>query len=100
MMKGDWMMNAESLDRSENRLPWCTDWHRYDTPTVLRRHGREFLERFWREGDGSSLKRLYRHPSMSQHIVTLSGVEPLEHGEPLRVRVDVHVTLGDRHEDR
>ena len=36
-------MNA--IDQSSNRLPCHTDWHRYDSPTVLRRHGRSFLER-------------------------------------------------------
>lgn len=33
-------MNA--IDQSSNRIPCHTDWHRYDSPTVLRRHGRVF----------------------------------------------------------
>ena len=41
-------MNA--IDQSLNRLPCHTDWRRYDSPTVLRRHGRSFLERSWKPG--------------------------------------------------
>ena len=41
-------MNA--IDQSSNRIPCHTDWHRYDSPTVLRRHGRSFLERSWKPG--------------------------------------------------
>jgi len=36
-------MNA--IDQSLKRMPCHTDWRRYDSPTVLRRHGRGFLER-------------------------------------------------------
>ena len=39
-----------TLDQSSNRIPCHTDWHRYDSPTVLRRHGRGFLERSWKLG--------------------------------------------------
>lgn len=39
-------MNA--IDQSFNRSPCSTDWRRYDSPTVLRRHGRDFLERTWK----------------------------------------------------
>ncbi|PPD46937.1 MAG: hypothetical protein CTY16_08335 [Methylobacter sp.] len=39
-------MNA--IDQSLNRIPCHTDWHRYDSPTVIRRHGRSFLERSWK----------------------------------------------------
>lgn len=38
-------MNA--INQSSNRIPSHTDWQRYDSPTVLRRHGRSFLERTW-----------------------------------------------------
>ncbi|MFA5920795.1 MAG: hypothetical protein WC856_05835 [Methylococcaceae bacterium] len=41
-------MNA--INQSPNRIPCHTDWHRYDSPTVLRRHGRGFLERSWKPG--------------------------------------------------
>jgi hypothetical protein len=39
-----------TLDQSSNRIPYYTDWHRYDSATVLRRHSRGFLERFWKLG--------------------------------------------------
>ena len=41
-------MNA--INQSSNRIPCHTDWHRYDSPTVFRRHGRDFLERSWKTG--------------------------------------------------
>ena len=41
-------MNA--INQSSNRIPCHTDWHRYDSPTVFRRHGRDFLERSWKVG--------------------------------------------------
>jgi len=44
-------MNTQpAIDFACNRLPYHTDWQRYDSPTVLRRHGREFLERTWGQG--------------------------------------------------
>lgn len=48
-------MNA--IDQSSNRLPIHTDWQRYDSPTVLRRHGLGFLERSeqLRHAEGSAL---------------------------------------------
>jgi len=43
-------MSSEKYEKSTNQLPLSTDWHRYDCPTVLRHHGPEYLERFWRDG--------------------------------------------------
>ena len=37
-----------TIEQAFNRSPCDTDWRRYDTPTVLRRHGRGFLERTWK----------------------------------------------------
>ena len=37
-----------TIEQAFNRSPCHTDWWRYDTPTVLRRHGRGFLERSWK----------------------------------------------------
>ena len=37
-----------TLDPAFNCSPCCTDWRRYDSPTVLRRQGRGFLERSWK----------------------------------------------------
>jgi hypothetical protein len=41
--------------QSRNPLPWSQDWHRYDAPAVIRKHGREFLERLWRESQPPAL---------------------------------------------
>ncbi len=35
------------MNKSPNLLPSHTEWQRYESPTVLRKHGREYLERFW-----------------------------------------------------
>ncbi len=35
------------MNKSPNLLPPHTEWQRYESPTVLRKHGREYLERFW-----------------------------------------------------
>lgn len=36
------------ITKSPNQLSHSEDWSRYDSPTVVRRHGREFLERTWK----------------------------------------------------
>ena len=82
-------MTTETHDKSENLLPWCTDWHRYDTPTVLRRHGREYLERFWRERDTKSSCGL---SPIVEHLATLQSGEIIQNGEPLSLRVELHLT--------
>jgi len=76
-------------DKSENRLPWCTDWHRYDTPTVFRKHGREYLERFWRENEVNPSRRL---KPVVEHLTTLQGGEIIQNGEPMSLRVELHLT--------
>lgn len=45
-------MNHDTLTKSPNRLPLHTDWARYETPAVVRKHGRQFLERFWAHQEG------------------------------------------------
>jgi hypothetical protein len=40
-------MNHDTLTKSPNQVPLHTDWARYETPAVVRKHGRQFLERFW-----------------------------------------------------
>jgi len=58
-------MNDSNITKSANRLPLHTDWERYETPAALRKHGRQFLERIWRqlEGErpGSGLERIAHH---------------------------------------
>ena len=39
-----------TIEPTFNWSPCCTDWRRYDSPTVLRRLGRDFLERSWTPG--------------------------------------------------
>lgn len=82
-------MNPELFDKSENRLPWSTDWHRYDTPTVLRRQGREYLERFWRNSDSQPSRRLR---PVVEHLATLHGGEIIQDGEPMSIRLELHLT--------
>jgi hypothetical protein len=58
-------MNDSHITKSANRLPLHTDWERYETPAAVRKHGRQFLERIWRqlEGErpGSDLERIAQH---------------------------------------
>jgi hypothetical protein len=37
-----------------NQLPLHTDWARYEAPAVVRKHGRQFLERLWDHMEGES----------------------------------------------
>jgi hypothetical protein len=47
------------MNKSPNLLPSHTDWQRYESPAVLRKHGREYLERFWAPSNGeTALERL------------------------------------------
>jgi hypothetical protein len=82
-------MNSVNPDKSENRLPCFTDWHRYDTPTVLRKHGREYLERFWRDSESRPPQRL---TPVVEHLATLQGGEIIQNGEPMSLRVELHLT--------
>jgi hypothetical protein len=41
------VMNDENITKSANRLPLPTYWEGYETPAVVRKHGRQFLERLW-----------------------------------------------------
>ena len=86
-------MNALTPDKSENRLPCCTDWHRYDTPTVLRKHGREYLERFWRESDSRSGRR---PEPVVEHLATLQGGDIILNNEPMSLTVELHLTRRTR----
>jgi hypothetical protein len=70
-------MNA--IDQSFNRIPCHTDWQRYDSPTVIRRHGRSFLERAWKpEGTVKNTAKLSKNQlhslveSYGGHCVTTS----------------------------
>lgn len=58
-------MNENNMTKSPNRLPLHTDWERYETPAVVRKHGRQFLERLWTQMEGevypSGIERIARH---------------------------------------
>ena len=40
------------MNKSPNLLPPHTEWQRYESPAVLRKHGREYLERLWSPATG------------------------------------------------
>jgi hypothetical protein len=52
-------MKEDTITKSANQMPLHTDWHRYETPAVVRKHGRQFLERIWSNMEG------HNHPSGS-----------------------------------
>jgi len=58
-------MNNSNYIKSANRLPLHTDWERYETPAAVRKHGRQFLERIWRQLEGErpqpGLERIAQH---------------------------------------
>ena len=69
------------MNKSANLLPPHTEWQRYESPAVLRKHGREYLDEVYREPftgnkDGRNYsvngpwqthtKRFLRHKSMIQ----------------------------------
>jgi hypothetical protein len=65
-------MNA--IDQSSNRIPCHTDWHRYDSPTVLRRHGRGFLERSWKARDRRQITQSrYPKPSCTAWLKAMAA---------------------------
>ena len=54
------------MNKSPNLLPPHTEWQRYESPAVLRKHGREYLERFWSPATGeksleAAINRLARN---------------------------------------
>ncbi|WP_082877620.1 hypothetical protein [Methylomonas koyamae] len=65
-------MNA--IDQSLNRLPCHTDWQRYDSPTVLRRHGRGFLERLWRPQSIGPDPQSLSQPELNSLVESFGGI--------------------------
>ena len=65
-------MNA--IDQSLNRLPCHTDWRRYDSPTVIRRHGRGFLERLWRPQGNEPNPQTLSQPELTSLAESFGGV--------------------------
>jgi len=65
-------MNA--IDQSLNRLPCHTDWQRYDSPTVLRRHGRGFLERLWQPQSIGPDPQSLSQPELNSLVESFGGI--------------------------
>lgn len=85
-------MYSQELEKSHNPFPGSSDWHRYDTPTVLRKYGRGYMERFWRND------RAKCHPARSvlpEQLATLDGGTLMIAGEPLQLRVELHLLRRD-----
>lgn len=107
-------MNDSHITKSANRLPLHTDWERYETPAAVRKHGRQFLERIWRqlEGErpGSNVERIARHfgaRSFESEDATLLFFEDVEQAagcarllrqteEALTIEVQLSVQKRDR----
>ena len=53
-----------------NPSPHYTNWQLYDSPTVLRRQGRGFLERFWKPDQLNPLNQ-EQYPLSKQELETL-----------------------------
>ena len=71
-------MKEDNITKSANQIPYHTDWKRYETPAVVRKHGRQFLERIWSNLEGhdhpSGFERVIRHydaKACKSHGVTL-----------------------------
>lgn len=65
-------MNA--IDQSSNRIPCHTDWHRYDSPTVIRRHGRGYLERNWSPGNSVHEVQAPSKPELQSLVESYGGL--------------------------
>ena len=79
-------MKDNNITKSANQVPLHTDWHRYETPAVVRKHGRQFLERTWSNMEGHS------HPSGFERVIRHYGAKASEsNGITLApcVRIDV-----------
>ncbi|NBS15828.1 MAG: hypothetical protein EBT06_04005 [Gammaproteobacteria bacterium] len=85
-------MHSKEFEKSHNQLPWSSDWHRYDTPTVLRKHGRGYMERFWRN---DRAKCHTARSGSAEHLATLDGGTLMIAGEPLHLRVELHLSRRD-----
>ena len=60
-------------DQAFNRSPCHTDWRRYDSPTVLRRHGRGFLERTWKPEQLNQEQHALSSPELETLVASYGG---------------------------
>jgi len=63
-----------TIEQAFNRSPCHTDWRRYDIPTVLRRHGRGFLERYWKPDPLSQEQYALSKPELETLVESYGGV--------------------------
>ena len=56
-----------------DQSPCYTDWRRYDSPTVLRRHGRGFLERTWKSDQLSHEQHALSKPELETLVASYGG---------------------------
>jgi hypothetical protein len=80
-------MKEDTITKSANQVPLHTDWQRYETPAVVRKHGRQYLERIWMHMEGESTdsaisriaKRFGAHVGESKDMtMTLLSFDDLE----------------------
>lgn len=81
-------MNA--IDQSSNRIPCHTDWHRYDSPTVLRRHGRSFLERCLNPGHSVHETSVPNRTELQSLVESYGGFYLANDDQILLVFADYH----------
>jgi len=62
-----------TIDQVFNRSPFHTGWRRYDTPTVLRRQGRGFLERSWKPDPLSQEQYALSKPELETLVESYGG---------------------------
>ena len=65
-------MNA--IEQAFNPSPCHTDWRHYDSPTVLRRQGRGFLERSWKPDQCSQEQHALSKPELETLAASYGGV--------------------------
>ena len=63
-----------TIDQAFNRSPCHTDWRRYDSPTVLRRQGRGFLERTWKPDQFSQEQHALSKPELETLVESYGGL--------------------------
>ena len=62
-----------TIDQVFNRSPFHIDWRRYDSPTVLRRQGRGFLERTWKPDPLNQEQYALSKPELETLIESYGG---------------------------
>jgi hypothetical protein len=77
-------------DQAFNRSPCHTDWRRYDPPTVLRRHGRGFLERFWEPDPLNQEHYALSRPELETLVESYGGLCLPSSDQTMLVFADYH----------